>query len=120
MEALHALPLAHRRPCCCRRPAEVFVLDAVSGKLVASVPSGGDADDMSFDPKLHRAYLACGEGVITAVCHIDGDHYERLPDTTTEEGSRNSLFVPELSTFYVAIPNQRTGAAELRAYRARD
>jgi DNA-binding beta-propeller fold protein YncE len=34
----------------CRRPTEVLVLDTASGKPIASVPTGGDADDMSFDP----------------------------------------------------------------------
>lgn len=104
----------------CRRPAEVLVLDTTSGKPVASVESGSDADDMSFDSKTGRAYLACGEGLISTVRHVAGDRYERLADTPTADGARNSLFVPELNTLYVAIPKQVNGPAELRAYRGRE
>lgn len=110
----------HRLFVGCRRPAQVLVLDTASGKPVASVETGGDADDMSFDPKARRAYLACGEGVISCVQESDGERYDRLADTPTAEGARNSLFVPELDTFYVAIPKHANGPAELSAYRSRD
>jgi hypothetical protein len=69
-------------------------------------------------PKTARVYLACGEGVISTVRHVDGGLYERIADTPTGEGARNSLFVPELNTLYVAIPKQTNGPAELKAYRA--
>jgi hypothetical protein len=106
----------HRLFIGCRRPARLLVLDTASGKTVAATDSGGDADDMSFDPVQHRVYLACGEGVITSVQQLNADQYRKLPDTQTVQGARNCLFVAELKRFYLAMPRHGNDAAELRAY----
>jgi hypothetical protein len=109
----------HRLFVGCRRPPCLLVLDTASGKKVAQVETGGDADDMSFDPNEKRVYLACGDGVISTIVETtDADHFKTLPDVQTVEDARNSLFVPELKTFFLAVPPQKQAAAELRAYRA--
>src|SRR2546421_1019846 len=77
----------HRLFVGCRQPARVLVLDTEGGKVVASVPSGEDADDMSYDPESKRVYIACGEGTVTVIQQDDADHYQRLPDVRTPEGS---------------------------------
>lgn len=100
----------------CRRPARLVVLDTATGNALAGVQTGGDADDMSFDPAGRRIYLACGIGVITSIQQADADHYRKLPDTPTADGARNSLFVPELGRFYLAVPRQGDAPAELRVY----
>jgi hypothetical protein len=110
----------HRLFVGCRRPARLLVFDTASGKTVASIETGGDADDMSFDPDAKRVYLACGDGVITTVQEIDADRYRKLPDTPTAEGARNALFVPKLATLYVAVPRQGNTPTQLQGYRAKD
>lgn len=121
-EAQSNYPLAldeknHRLFVGCRRPARMLVLDTGSGKTVAAIGTGRDADDMSFDPAGKRIYLACGDGVITTIEQLDADHYRKLPDTLTPKGARNSLFVPEFKTFYLAVPRRAGEATQLRAYR---
>ena len=106
----------HRLFVGCRRPARLLVLDTSSGRPVAAVATGGDADDMSFDPAGKRIYLSCGTGVITTVEQLDADHYQKLPDTPTVQGARNSLFVPDLKAFYLAVPPEGQLPAQLRAY----
>ena len=108
----------HRLFVGCRRPACLLVFDTASGNTLAKIETGGDADDMSFDAINKRIYLACGDGAISTVVQTDADHYRKLPDTPTAEDARNSFFVPELKTFYLAVPPQKGAAAELRAYRA--
>jgi hypothetical protein len=106
----------HRLFVGCRRPPYLLVLDTASGKRVAQVETGGDADDMSFDAIGKRIYLACGDGVISAIIQADADHYRKLPDVSTVEDARNSLFVPELKTFFLAVPPHQGAATELREY----
>jgi DNA-binding beta-propeller fold protein YncE len=110
----------HRLFVACRRPARLLVLDTASGKTVASIETGGDADDMSFDPASKRIYLACGDGVITTIQQVDADQYRKLPDTPTAEGARNSLFAAKLRTLYLAVPRQGNTATQLRGYQAND
>jgi DNA-binding beta-propeller fold protein YncE len=110
----------HRLFVGCRRPARLLVLDTTSGKVVSEADTGGDADDMSFDPTVGQIYLACGDGVITVVQQINADRYQRLANVPTADGARNSLFVPDLKAFYVAMPHRAGQSAELRAYRVKD
>ncbi len=110
----------HRLFVGCRRPARMLVLDTGSGKTVASLETGGDADDMSFDRAGKRVYLACGSGVISTIQQVDADHYRKLPDTPTVQGARNSLFVTELKAFYLAVPRDGQAPTQLRAYQAKD
>jgi hypothetical protein len=108
----------HRLFVGCRRPPCLLVLDTASGNSIAKIETGGDADDMSFDATEKRIYLACGDGVISAISQTDADHYRKLPDVPTVEDARNSLFVPELKTFFLAVPPHDGKPAELRAYQA--
>ncbi len=108
----------HRLFVGCRRPPILLVLDTATGKMIAKVDTGGDADDMSFDAANKCIYLACGDGVISIVRQTDADHYERLSDVPTVEDARNSLFVAETSTFYLTVPRSKGAMPQLHAYRA--
>jgi hypothetical protein len=110
----------HRLFVGCRRPARLLVLDTASGKAVAGIDIGGDADDMSFDSAGKRIYVACGAGVISTAQQLDADHYRKFPDTTTAEDARNSLFVDKFKTYYLAVPGHGSTPAQLRGYRARE
>ena len=121
-EARSNYPLAldeknHRLFVGCRRPSRLLVLDTSSGKSVASVETGRDADDMSFDPVHKRIYVACGNGVITTVQQLDADHYRKLADTRTASGARNALLVLSLRRVYLAVPRQGMTPAELWVFR---
>jgi hypothetical protein len=108
---------AHRLLTVFRSPARLLVLNTESGKVVASTETGKGADDMAFDPLTRRIYLACGgSGVITVVQQQDGDQYRTIADIPTTPGARNSLYVPDLKRFYLAVPHQQDAPAELRGY----
>jgi DNA-binding beta-propeller fold protein YncE len=108
----------HRLFIGCRRPAKLLVLDTDSGKTIASADTGADADDLSFDAATGRIYLACGggDGAISVVQQDDANHYHALSNVPTAPHARNSLLVPELKRFYLAVPRRQDAPAELRAY----
>ncbi len=64
-----------------RRPAElgVFTLD---GKLVASVPTCGDVDDIFVDAKRDRIYVSCGEGFVDVLTGDEILPAKRICDRT--------------------------------------
>ena len=47
-----------------RKPSRLTVFDMDSGKIVASVPTAGDMDDMFYDADRKRIYVAGGEGFL--------------------------------------------------------
>src|SRR5262249_13574154 len=55
-----------------RNPAQLGVFSMRDGSVVATVDGCGDADDLFFDAKRHRAYLICGAGYLD-VFETQGD-----------------------------------------------
>ena len=101
-----------------RKPAKLNVFDTESGKVVTNLDSPGDADDIFYDGTRQRIYISGGEGFIGIVQRQDADHYKTLTKIPTASGARTSLFVPELSRLYLAVPHRGAQRAEIRVYEA--
>jgi DNA-binding beta-propeller fold protein YncE len=99
-----------------REPAEVVVLDTDTGKVIAKIPCVGEADDMFYDEARKRIYVTGDEGFISIIAQADADHYEPVAKLRTRPGARNSLFVPELGRFFVAVPSEGQKEAELLVF----
>lgn len=94
-----------------RKPAVLAILDLENGKIIAELPTCGDADDVFFDEKRNRLYISCGEGAI-AVIQEEGDRFRELDQIPTTAGTRTSVFIPELDRLVVAARvSEREGAA---------
>jgi DNA-binding beta-propeller fold protein YncE len=88
-----------------RDPPKLMVFDTNSGKVVSSSDISNDADDIFYDAAKKRIYISCGEGFINIFQQQNTNNYSALPVVPTAQGARTSLFVPELSHFYLAVPN---------------
>jgi DNA-binding beta-propeller fold protein YncE len=93
-----------------RKPAKLFVLDSNSGKVLATLPSVGDSDDMAFDAKHHRIYVSGGDGFVAVYQQDDADHYTFLGNFATGAGGGTSTFVPELDRMYIGVRRGPSGA----------
>jgi DNA-binding beta-propeller fold protein YncE len=101
-----------------RTPASVVVLDSNSGAVVATVPTVGTLDGLSYDPATRRIYTTGGEGFLDVTQQIDADHYERVVRIPTGPTARTSAFVPQWRRLYVAVPRDKDRSAELRVFDA--
>jgi len=93
-----------------RKPAELFVLDARSGKVITSLPCVGNSDDMAYDPKTQRVYVSGGDGFVSVFQQQDADHYTVRGNVATGPGGNTSVFVPELNRLYVGVRRGKTGS----------
>jgi DNA-binding beta-propeller fold protein YncE len=84
-----------------RSPAELGVFSVTGGKLVATIETCGDADDLFIDAKRGRIYVSCGAGFLD-VFELRGEAYRRVARIPTIPGARTSLFVPEMDRLLVA------------------
>lgn len=121
LEAQANFPMAldeadHRLLVVTRRPARLIVLDSQSGKVVASEPAIGDADDLFYDAAHKRVYISGGEGFIDVFEQRDPDHYAPIARIPTAPGARTSFFAPELNRLYLAVPHRGNQLAEIRVY----
>jgi hypothetical protein len=100
----------------CRHPAVVLILDAASGKRLAEIPIGADADDLWFDARTQRLFVSCGAGFIDVVFVPASGSITRLGRIPTAAGARTSLFDEARRRLFVAVPHHDTRAAEVRVF----
>jgi len=105
----------HRLFVSTRNPGKLVVLDSDSGKIVADLPAVGLVDDMAFDPKNKRVYLA-GDGFVDVFAQNDADHYSLLSHMPGSFRAKTAILVPELNRYYLAVPHHGGKEAEVRVY----
>jgi DNA-binding beta-propeller fold protein YncE len=66
----------------------MVVVDAVSGKVITSLPIGDRVDGVAFDPGLKRVYSSNGEGTMTVVTQVNPNEYKVLENIPTQPGAR--------------------------------
>ncbi len=99
-----------------RQPATVAVLDAQNGRLLASVATCGDADDVFLDPRRGRLYVICGEGLIETLA-AQGDGYVSVGRIPTAAGARTGLFVPDVDRLLLAVRSTAAAPASIWIFR---
>jgi hypothetical protein len=77
----------------CRLPARLVVLDTTSGRIVDTLPTVGDTDDVFYDAGRRMVYVIGGEGAVETLRQLDPDHYERAGKTITAPGARTGFFL---------------------------
>jgi hypothetical protein len=100
-----------------RTPARLIVVDTESGKVICHLGTGMDADDIFYDAANKRIYVSCGEGFAEVFQQRDPDHYASLARIPTGARARNSFFVPELSLYFVPVPQSGSQDAAIQVYR---
>jgi DNA-binding beta-propeller fold protein YncE len=116
-----ALDEAHHRLFIAGRTPGVFaVLDTDTGKEVATLPAAEGVDDLAFDPKSKRIYLAGGEGFVSVYRQIDADHYESVGKVSTGNRGKIGVLVPDLQRYYVATSNKGATPARILIFQTQE
>ncbi len=79
------------------------VMDTANGRVVATVPIGGNPDEAAFDPGLGLALSANGEGSITVIKEDSPNKYHVLQTVATEPGA--ARLTVDLKTHKLFVPN---------------
>jgi DNA-binding beta-propeller fold protein YncE len=80
------------------------VMDADTGKVVATVPIGAGVDATWFDPETKYIFNSCGQdGVLTVVHEDSPDKYTVVETVKTEQGARTMALDPKTHTVYLAL-----------------
>jgi DNA-binding beta-propeller fold protein YncE len=109
----------HRLFIGCRRPAKVLVYDTATGARMASTDAVGDTDDLFYDSQRQRLYVTGGAGAIDVFDAGAPTRVTRIAHVVSAPGARTSLFVPQQSRLYLAVPHRSSQQAEIRVYQAR-
>jgi hypothetical protein len=105
-------------------PPRLAVFDTNSGRMVASLPSVQDSDDLYFDGERKRVYMPGGEGLISVFQMTDPDHYKLLAKIPTAIGAKTAGYYGKqgkgFDRFYLAVPARGGQSAEVRIYTVQD
>jgi hypothetical protein len=93
-----------------------MVFDTNSGKVISVLDTAKDSDDIFYDATKKRIYVSCGEGFVNIFQQQDANHYQAIANFRTAPGARTSLFVPELRSFYIAVPNIENQESKILIY----
>jgi YVTN family beta-propeller protein len=98
-----AMDLTHRRLFSVCDNKQMAVVDADSGKVVASVAIGEGPDAVVFDDATGMVFSSNGEsGDITAVHQDDADHYSVTATIPTQPSARTMTLDPKLHRLYLS------------------
>jgi hypothetical protein len=78
----------HRRLFSVCRNKLMAILDADSGRLVATLPIGAGVDGAAFDPSARLAFSSNGSGTVTIVREETPDRFRVADDVPTQRGAR--------------------------------
>ena len=70
---------------------QMAIVDAKTGKLIATVPTGDGSDGLAFDPRAKLAVTSNGEGNMSFVGQRDGK-YALIENVPTKKGARTITF----------------------------
>jgi DNA-binding beta-propeller fold protein YncE len=107
-----------------REPATLSVFDTSTGKMVASVPTVQDTDDLYYSAEHKRIYVPGREGSIWVYQQSDPDHYALISKVPTVVGAGTAGYFGRqgkgFDRFYLAIPAGANTNAEVRVYAVQD
>src|ERR1043165_2174647 len=76
----------------CRNEPKMVVMDAVSGKVITSMPIGRGVDYAAFDPQSKLIFMSCSEGVLSIFHEKSADDYEDAGPVKTQPSARTMAF----------------------------
>jgi len=96
--------LTHRLFSVCSNKLMV-VVDAETGKVLATLPIGERCDGAAFDPGLKRAYSSNGDSTITVIQESANGKFSVLTNVPTQKGAR-TITVNKL-THHIYLPSAK-------------
>jgi len=77
------------------------VVNADTGKVIATPAIGKGVDADRFDPETHLAFASCGEGVLSVVREDSPHQFSVAQAVTTERGARTMELDPKTHQMYL-------------------
>src|SRR5262249_20711342 len=83
------------------RSKVLLVLDAKTGKQIASLPIGERVDAGAFDPTTKLAFCSCGDGTVSVVRQEGADKYVAVGQIETRPGSKTMALDPKTHKLFL-------------------
>ena len=98
-----AMDAAHRRIFSGCHNKMMAVMDADTGKVVATPPIGNGIDATAFDPGAGLVFDSCGDGTLSVIHEDSPDQYTVVENASTQTGARTMALDSRTHHVYLAI-----------------
>jgi DNA-binding beta-propeller fold protein YncE len=85
----------------CRNDPKMVVMDAATGKVIASFPIGANVDFADFDPAAHLIFFSCGDGTLSIYHEKSANEYEDAGAVKTQQSAKTMGFDPKTKKIYL-------------------
>src|SRR5437867_779806 len=97
----------------CRNEPKMVVMEAATGKVIASFPIGAGVDFAAFDPAARLIFLSCADGTLNIYHQKSADEYEDAGAVKTQPSAKTMAFDPKTKKIFLpAAEYQETPATE--------
>ena len=87
----------------------MVIVNAESGEVITTLPTGGHTDGCVFDPKTKRAFASNGAGTMTVVQEVDENTFTVLENISTAQGAKTIAI--DRQTHHLYLPTADFGPA---------
>jgi DNA-binding beta-propeller fold protein YncE len=101
----------------CGGNKKMMIVDADSGKIVASPAIGDGCDATAFDAERGLAFASAGDGTITVIHEDSADRFSTVQTITTQMGARTMTIDPRTHKLFT-VTAKVTGTRENRKIEA--
>jgi DNA-binding beta-propeller fold protein YncE len=85
----------------CRDEPKMVVMDAATGKIIASFPIGAGVDYAGFDPDARLIFFSCGDGNLNVFHEKSADEYEDAGAVKTQPSAKTMAFDPKTKKIFL-------------------
>src|SRR5678815_3903310 len=85
----------------CRNEPKMVVMDAGTGKVIATFPIGAGVDYGGFDPNAKLIFFSCSDGTLSIFREKSADIYEDAGALKTQPSARTMAFDPKTKNIYL-------------------
>ena len=93
----------------CRAARNCLVLDAASGKILATLSTGSGVDAAEFNPETKESFCSSGDGKLTVIKETSPTSFAVVQDVATKSGAKCSTLDSKTGQIYL-ITAERGGA----------
>jgi hypothetical protein len=97
-------------------PGKLIVLSSDNGQLIQALDAPGGGDEIFYDTASSRLYFSGSTGTVAVYHEDDPDHFRFLGNVPTGALAKSGLWVPELKSYYSAVPAHLVQVLPLEQY----
>ena len=85
----------------CRNEPKMVVMDAATGKVIASFAIGSGVDFAGFDRKMSLIFFSCGDGTLSVFHEKSADEYEDAGAVKTQPSAKTMALDPKTGRIFL-------------------